>query len=115
MKKLNSAIVGIDQGVTDLFSDFEDDGPMWSGEGTRERFVKVQFSSAFKSIPAVHASLKMIDIKHDHNYRLDLQVGSISETGFVLLIRTWADTKIARASATWMAIGEMRDESDWEV
>lgn len=37
MKRLRSRLMGIEQGDTVLFSDFENDGEMWTGRGQRER------------------------------------------------------------------------------
>ena len=36
MKKIASNRIGIDDGRFTLFSDFDTDGPMWSGVGPRE-------------------------------------------------------------------------------
>ena len=46
MKRIASHLIGIDQGDLMLFSDYEDDGEMWTGEGARERVVPVIFATA---------------------------------------------------------------------
>jgi len=115
MKKLYSTVTGIDQGSTQLFSDFEHSGPMWSGSGERERVVPVLFSESFKQVPAVFVTLEMLDLHQQSNHRVVTQSQNISTTGFDLVFRTWGDTRIARAVAAWMAIGEVRDDDDWDL
>jgi len=39
----------------------------------------------------------------------------VTATGFEIVFRTWADTRIARIRADWIAIGPARDEEDWDV
>ena len=96
-----------------LFSDFEDGGEMWTGEGTRERRVALHFAQPFKSPPAVQAALSMWDMDSDRNARADLSVEQVETTGFVAVFRTWDDTRIARARISWMAIGEVFHTDDW--
>ena len=49
MKSLRSRLIGIDQGDTVLFSDFENDGEMWTGRGQRERRRRVKFTEPFRT------------------------------------------------------------------
>jgi hypothetical protein len=88
---------------------------MWTGTGAREKRVRVKFSAPYKAAPAVHVSLSMLDIERRHNQRMDLGPDAVTETGFQIVFRTWDDTKIARARATWMAVGELADEDDWSL
>jgi len=55
MKRFRNHMLGVEQGDLLLFSDFEDDGPMWSGSGDREHRTSVTFSETFRSEPAVTA------------------------------------------------------------
>ena len=88
---------------------------MWTGKGARERRATVKFSKKFKSSPAVHLMLDMIDADRQTNQRMDLVADSISVSSFDIVFKTWGDTRIARVRAGWMAIGEVRDADDWEV
>ncbi len=115
MKKLNAALVGLDQGSVQLFSDFEDGGEMWTGTGERERIVSVAFSEEFKSEPLVFVSLEMLDLDNQSNHRVSTVAQNITPVGFEMSFKTWSDTRIARAVAAWMAIGEVADDEDWDV
>ncbi|MEM7439285.1 MAG: H-type lectin domain-containing protein [Pseudomonadota bacterium] len=115
MKKLYSSVTGIDQGTVALFSDFEDGGDMWSSDGDRERRLRIDFSEAFKAAPAVTVALELLDMHNGANLRHVITAQEITETGFDIVFRTWGDTRIARARASWMAIGEARGDEDWEI
>lgn len=115
MKKLRGNLIGIDQGTETLFSDFEDGGDMWTGEGYRERRVALVFSEKFKSIPAVSCSISLWDVDYSTNIRSEVSSQNITETGFDILFQTWGNTRIARARADWMAIGEVLGEDDWDI
>lgn len=98
-----------------MFADFEDNGPMWAGEGPREARIEVSFKEAFRNEPTVHVSLSMWDTADGTNQRSDLRAENVTETGFDLVFRTWGDSRIARVRGDWMAIGELPDEEDWEL
>jgi len=115
MKKLHSSITGIDRGSVQLFSHFENNGEMWSGSGERQETVFVAFSEPFKSAPTVFITLEMVDVNKQHNYRIATSVEEITETGFNAVFKTWADTRVARAVAGWMAIGEVKGDDDWDI
>lgn len=114
MKFVNTAI-GIDQGEDVLFSDYEDGGEMWTGSGARERRHKLKFKEAYKTPPAVHISLTLWDMDSATNARADVAAEKITEKGFEVVFRTWADTRVARARVRWMAIGEVNHEDDWQL
>jgi hypothetical protein len=115
MKKLRTQSIGIDQGDLVLFSDFDIDGPMWTGEGPRESRARVQFSEAFHAPPAVKVGLTMWDISNGANARADVAAEEVTEHGFDLRFRTWGDTRIARVRIGWQAIGPMKDDEMWDV
>jgi hypothetical protein len=115
MKRLQTHRIGIDQGSAIIFSDFEEDGPMWRGQGDREVRRSIQFEEAFASPPAVQAVLEMWDFFEGTNLRAHIRADSITREGFELVFRTWGDTKVARARASWLAIGELTDPDDWTV
>jgi len=115
MKHLASHKIGVDQGEDILFSDYEDGGVMWTGEGPRARRKSLVFSEPFKTPPAVHVSLSMWDMDSATNARADVAAEKITETGFDIVFRTWGDTRVARSRIRWMAIGEVEHEDDWTL
>jgi len=115
MRRLRNPLIGVDQGSTMLFSDFEHDGPMWTGTGPREFRTQVSFSEAYKTRPAVFATIDMWDFDKAGNLRGDVQTRAITLTGFQLVFRTWGDTRVARIRAAWQAIGEVWDDEQWKL
>ena len=115
MQRLTNNSIGITQGSRVLFSDFVDDGPMWTGSGPREQRFDVTFEEAFAAIPNVHVALSMWDISAEHNQRMDIAAENITEAGFDLVFRTWGDSRVARVRATWMVIGPLPNEDNWEL
>ncbi|WP_037371028.1 H-type lectin domain-containing protein [Salipiger mucosus] len=115
MRKLRASRVGVDQGNVEVFSDFASGGDMWTGSGSRERRKAVSFSEPFSTVPTVHVTLSLWDIDQGANVRADLQADNVTARGFELVFRTWADTRVARVRMSWMAIGEVKGEDDWEV
>ena len=115
MRRMKNHLIGVDQGTEVLFSDFEDGGEMWSGKGSRERRTQVKFSEKYKSIPAVQVSMDMWDMDQKTNQRADISACNINVEGFEIFFRTWGDTKIARVRAAWFAIGEVKDDDEWEL
>lgn len=115
MQKLGANAIGVDQGESLLFSDFQHGGQMWTGEGERERRQRVTFSERFSKRPVVHCSVSLWDIDSSSNVRADVTAESIDDDGFEIVFRTWGDTKIARARIGWMAIGEVTPKTDWDV
>lgn len=115
MQKLHSNLIGITQGSRVLFSDYIDDGPMWTGTGPREHRFVVEFQEPYAGIPNVHVSMSMWDVDHQSNQRMDITAENISEGSFDLVFRTWADSRVARVRANWLVIGPLRNEDDWEL
>ena len=115
MKRISSHTVGIEQGDVILFSDFEDDGPMWKGDGPRAARRGIAFSEIFADLPSVTVQMSMIDMSNDAYMRADLQVEDVSNKGFDIVFRTWGDTRVARIRVSWQAIGALRSEDHWDV
>ena len=115
MQKLNNHLIGVDQGDSVLFSDFQNGGQMWTGDGHRERRQRIKFSGVFRAKPVVHCSLSRWDMDSSVNVRADVSADKIDGEGFDIVFRTWGDTRIARARVGWMAIGEVKDADDWDV
>jgi hypothetical protein len=115
MKRIRNHLVGVDQGSNLLFSDFENDGTMWTGDGPRMYRKKVKFSETFREIPMVQVSLSMWDMDQKTNPRADITAEKITEMGFDIVFRTWGDTRVARVRADWFAIGELNHEDEWDL
>jgi len=115
MRRLRNHLIGIEQGKEILFSDFADHGEMWTGNGPRERVTTIAFSQPFRTLPVVHVSLDMWDMDQKTNQRADISARNVTLEGFEIVFRTWGDTRVARVRAAWLAIGELRDDDEWEL
>lgn len=115
MQILKSYTIGVDQGEQALFSDFEDGGPMWSETGPREARIAIKYSQSYAVPPTVHVSLSMWDLDSKSNPRADLKSENVTTQGFDLVFRTWSDTRVARVRASWMSIGQVGDDEQWEL
>ncbi|MCF6444107.1 H-type lectin domain-containing protein [Nereida sp. MMG025] len=115
MKRLDSHSIGIQQGETVLFSDFQVGGEMWTGTGDRIVRRRVVFNEAFRDAPNVMTHLSMWDVDKGTNNRMDVRAEDIDETGFDILFQTWGDTRVARVRVGWMAIGTLKEADDWEL
>jgi hypothetical protein len=114
MRRL-SGLIGIEQGSKVLFSDYAHDGAMWTGSGPREVRHAQNFKESFIEPPVVTVGVSMWDIAHQTNSRVDITAEKVTASGFEIVFRTWADTRIARIRADWTAIGQARDDDDWDV
>ncbi len=115
MRRLASHLTGVDRGSLVLFSDYQDGGIMWTGQGPRELRRAVKFSHPFLSEPVVQVCLSMWDMDQKTNQRADLTCEEVTAEGFVIVFRTWGDTRVARVRADWFAIGEAKGEEDWDL
>ncbi|HHI71349.1 MAG TPA: hypothetical protein ENJ91_10125 [Rhodobacteraceae bacterium] len=115
MKKISSHLLGIEKGTVMLFSDYQHDGVMWTGEGPREFRKVVEFEQPFSDTPVVQVGMSMWDFDCNTNQRADIFAEMVNPEGFALVFRTWSDTRIARIRADWIAFGEVRNEDDWEL
>ncbi len=115
MKRIRNNQVGVDQGDETLFSDFEDDGEMWTGDGPRERRKLIKFSSKYRVPPTVHVSLSLWDMDAQANIRAEVVAEEVTNLGFHLVFRTWGDSRVARVRMSWMAIGELAFADDWVI
>lgn len=115
MKRFDARSLGIDQGSVVLFSDFDSDGEMWTGTGPRACRRAVRFSQPFRAPPAVTVGITMWDLDQKTNQRADISADAITCEGFEIVFRTWADTRVARIRADWMAIGPLSNPDDWDL
>jgi hypothetical protein len=114
MRRFTGAI-GVDQGSRVLFDHFADNGEMWTGVGPREVRHALRFGTPFVAAPIVMVGISMWDIDHKSNSRADVSAETVTATGFEIVFRTWGDTHVARIRVDWTAIGETRDDDDWEI
>jgi hypothetical protein len=98
-----------------LFSDFEDDGQMWRGDGPRQSRAPVKFAQAYANLPHVQVSISMWDIANTTNIRADVQAENITTDGFDIVFRTWADTQVARVRVAWTSFGDLPNDDGWEL
>lgn len=115
MRRFSSHRIGVERGSIVLFSDYEDGGAMWTGDGPRELRRVVDFSEPFLSEPVVQVGLSMWDMDQKTNQRADISADMVNPEGFVIVFRTWGDTRVARVRADWLAIGEIRGDDEWDV
>ena len=115
MLRMDGRNIGVEQGDVHLFSDYEDGGEMWTGSGPREVRKRVSFSTPFRAPPAVNVALSMWDMDQKTNARAEILAEKVSVGGFEVVFKTWADTRVARVRASWMAIGELPFDDDWEL
>lgn len=115
MHRINTHQLGIEQDSILLFSDFQDGGAMWTGKGPRELRRVVEFGERYAVPPSVTVGLSMLDIDQATNHRVDISAEMITETGFVIVFRTWGDTRVARVRADWQSLGTLPYEDDWDV
>ena len=115
MRKFGHRSIGICQGDVLMFSDFETDGEMWTGAGTRHVRRHLTFDEPFVEPPVVSVFVTMWDMSNTANGRADVIAEDVTEEGFAIVFRTWEDTKVARVRVGWTAVGPARDDDDWDV
>lgn len=115
MKRLRNHLIGIDQGHAILFKDFQDGGEMWTGEGPREKRQAIAFAEPFRTEPSVQVSVSLWDVDTGAHMRADVSAEAVTRKGFDIVFRTWGDSRIARVRVSWMAIGELVDDDQWEL
>ena len=115
MRKISSHRLGIDHGDVVLFSAFEDDGEMWTGDGPRLHREPVVFSESFAVAPVVTVGVSMFDMSNETNMRMDVKAEGVSPEGFDIDFRTWGDTKVARVRVAWQALGAVSDDEAWDL
>lgn len=115
MQVLANHLVGIDRGALILFSDVEDGGAMWTGDGPRLVRQTIRFARPFHGAPTVMLTAEMWDYHHCANLRGDLSAEAVTAESFDAVFKTWGDTRIARLRVGWLAIGAVPDPEAWEL
>ena len=73
------------------------------GNGDRTVTVEVNFEKPFETRPVVMLSVTFLDASKDANTRFEVKTLTVSRDGFVIQVRTWADTKIHALGGSWIA------------
>jgi len=115
MHRFDGRTLGVAQGSVVLFSDYKDNGQMWTGSGEREIQREIRFSEPFRTAPVVQVSMSMWDIDQTTSPRADISYNRVTPEGFWIGFRTWGDTRIARIRADWTAMGPVQDDDDWDL
>ncbi|MCV3212003.1 RICIN domain-containing protein [Plectonema radiosum NIES-515] len=76
-----------------------------SGSGERTFTTTVKFNSPFRVPPQVSLAISGQDVGIAKNIRLQVIAKNITVDGFELTYKTWFDTVVFSAWATWTAIG----------
>lgn len=113
MLRFNRHEIGISTGEAVVVSDFDENGPMWTGQGDRVSRCPVRFDESYLTPPTVHLSPSMWDLDVGTNQRGDLSAENVTSSGFDIVFRTWGDTRVARLRVRWMALGAVPDEDDF--
>lgn len=107
-QQITSPLVGV-QVITaagELFNHVDENGPMWADDGDREVRFKLRFATGFQRAPHITLGISGLDSSCAQNLRFSLATDAVTPEGFVIIFKTWGDTKIARASVNWSAIGQ---------
>lgn len=115
MQIIGAHQIGVQAGDLLLFSDFEDDGDMWKGEGPRLARRAVSFDRSFVQPPVVTVHMTMVDMSNDAFIRADLQAEAVTREGFEIVFRTWGDSRVARIRTGWQAIGAIQSDDLWQL
>jgi hypothetical protein len=76
-----------------------------AGSGERTITIEITFEKPFDGKPTVAVSVNTIEADKDSNLRYSAKPVFISRDGFVVQIRTWADSKIHAIGGSWVAHG----------
>jgi hypothetical protein len=107
-QQMTAPLVGVQviSAAGELFNHVDDNGPMWANDGDREVRFRVRFAAAFHRPPHVSLGVSGLDASNAQNLRFSLVAEGITHEGFDVVMKTWSDTRIARASVNWSAIGQ---------
>ncbi len=103
-----SPLVGVQiiTGGGELFNHVTTNGPMWYEEGDREVRYKIVFTDSYQKVPHITLGVTGMDSSKAQNLRFTLVAENIDLEGFEIVMKTWGDTKLARASVNWSALGQ---------
>ena len=83
------------------------DTPGWdilkTGSGPRQVAITIDFPTPFGTTPEVQAFIAGFDIDSSVNARLRVEVKNVQPDKFVLVIETWADSRVYAVDVVWIA------------
>ena len=74
-------------------------------DGERVFQQEVSFDKPFDVKPEVIVCVDLVDSEKTTNVRYEVRTLSVSRDGFLVQVRTWADTKLYGIGGQWMAVG----------
>jgi len=86
-----------------------ENGQTWTlnqGTGERKYTSPIDCKDSYVIPPNVIVSLTGIDGDNKANSRINVVATNVTETGFDIEYKTWADTKITSLWSSWTALGE---------
>ena len=101
----NSSALQIICSTGELFDHFESSGDMWNATGDREVCLPFVFRDPFQATPAVTLNIIGMDSDQGFNLRYRAMASRVTKMGFDLVFATWGDTRIARTTISWQAVG----------
>lgn len=105
--------VTVQSGYMPVFDHYDDKGPMWFGSGDREVVEYVRFDKPFTRSPYVALTITQMDTDTSRYLRYELFAKNIRPDGFDVSFKTWSDSRFARISVHWIAMGERTDPDLW--
>ena len=106
-------INAVETGHVQVFSDFEDNGPMWTGEGERSISNTITYNSPFQEKPIVSLQISLMDAQSGVPMRYSLKVKKETNKSFQIVFSTWLDSRFARVAVNWTAMGMKHGPEYW--
>ena len=76
-----------------------------TGSGDRAFDQQIMFTTPFQATPLVIVSMSRLDADKGFNTRVIVEAKNVTNVGFVLRTRAWADTKLYSVGVSWLAHG----------
>ncbi|GIK23473.1 MAG: H-type lectin domain-containing protein [Ignavibacteriaceae bacterium] len=74
--------------------------------GDRNMILEIKFDKPFEKTPEIILSVSQIDADKNSNIRYKAEALSVSKEGFIIKVRTWADSRIFSISGYWFAAAD---------
>lgn len=68
--------------------------------------LEIKFDKPFEKTPEIILSVSQIDADKNSNIRYKAEALSVSKEGFIIKVRTWADSRIFSISGYWFAAAD---------
>ncbi len=93
----------IQSGSVQLFSHYQG-GEMWTGKGRRVLLRRIAFDKPFRHTPHVMVAINGLDASNTQNTRVLVELQETFEDHFDVHVSTWAETRLASVTISWIAI-----------